>query len=199
MWIRDELPQYFPTVRFILYGYDTNLYPSNSFQTIPDLANSFINVLRADGWTSPTAKPLIFLAHSLGGVILKQTLSMLAGSGPHEAFIANLIKGAIFFGVPSYGMEIKDIFTMLDDQPNKEALVKDISSESDYLSRLEKQFFGLSFVRTIKLYWAYETKTTRTLEVSEMTSLMGHSFGELIFHLSQSGTDISGQDQILSW
>src|SRR5271167_3314652 len=36
MWIRDELPQYLPTIRFILYGYDTTLSPSNSFQTIPD-------------------------------------------------------------------------------------------------------------------------------------------------------------------
>ncbi|KAH6981722.1 hypothetical protein BKA56DRAFT_353183 [Ilyonectria sp. MPI-CAGE-AT-0026] len=163
MWIRDELPQYLPMVRFILYGYDTVLRPSNSFQTIPDLANSLINTLKAEGWTSPTSKPLMFLAHSLGGVLLKQTLLMLAGSGQKDMFIANLVRGAIFFGVPSHGMAMNDIFAMLGDQPNKDALVTEISRNSDYLPQLEKQFSGISLVRTIKVFWAYETKTTRTV------------------------------------
>ncbi|KAH8745848.1 hypothetical protein BGZ57DRAFT_974359 [Hyaloscypha finlandica] len=163
MWIRDELPQYLPTIRFIAYGYDTTLKPSNSFQTIPDLANSFIDVLRADGWSSPTAKPLLFLAHSLGGVILKQTLLMLAGSGQKETSIANLIRGVVFFGVPSQGMPMADVITMLGDQPNRDALVREVSVKSEYISQLEKQFAGASFVRTIKLFWAYETKTTRTV------------------------------------
>ncbi len=138
----------------------------NSYQTIPDLANSLIDVLKADGWTSPTAKPLIFLAHSLGGVVLKQALLMLAGSSQRDIFIASIVRGIIFFGVPSRGMNISDLLTMVSDQPNKEALVKEISMESDYLPQLEKQFLGISFVRAIKLYWAYETKTSRTLVVS---------------------------------
>jgi hypothetical protein len=165
MWIRDELPNYLPTIRFILYGYDTTLSPSSSFQTIPDLANSLIDVLRAEGWASPTAKPLSFLAHSLGGVLLKQTLVMLAGSGQREAFIASIIKGIIFFGVPSQGMSIPDIFTIIDNQPNQEALIKEISENSDYLWQLEKQFAGLSLLGTIKTFWAYETKTTRSVVV----------------------------------
>ncbi|KAK5992042.1 hypothetical protein PT974_05438 [Cladobotryum mycophilum] len=71
MWIRDELPTKLPGVRAILYGYDTTLVNSRSFQTIPDLALSFIAELKANGWTSLTAKPIMFLAHSLGGVINK--------------------------------------------------------------------------------------------------------------------------------
>ncbi|KAI0850599.1 hypothetical protein F5Y00DRAFT_268344 [Daldinia vernicosa] len=170
MWIRDELPQFLPTVRFILYGYDTTLRPSTSFQRVSDLANSFIVVLQADGWTSPTAKPLLFLAHSLGGVILKESLLMLAGAGQQQASIANLVQGAIFFGVPSQGMAIHDIFRMLGDQPNKEALVTEISTESNYLSQLEKQFSGVSFVRTLKMFWAYETKMTPTVASSRNSS-----------------------------
>ncbi|KAI1655243.1 hypothetical protein F4813DRAFT_368207 [Daldinia decipiens] len=170
MWIRDELPQFLPTVRFILYGYDTILRPSTSFQRVSDLANSFIDVLQAGGWTSPTAKPLLFLAHSLGGVILKQTLLMLAGAGQQQASITNLIQGAIFFGVPSQGMAIDDIFRMLGDQPNKDALVTEISNESNYLSQLEKQFSGISFVRTLKIFWAYETKLTPTVASSNNVS-----------------------------
>ncbi|KAI1804854.1 hypothetical protein F4811DRAFT_561451 [Daldinia bambusicola] len=163
MWIRDELPQFHPTVRFILYGYDTKLYESTSFQRVTDLANSFVNVLQADGWTSPTAKPLLFLAHSLGGVLLKQAFLMLIRAGQQQASISNLIAGAIFFGVPSRGLDINDVFTMLGDQSNRDALVSEISMESDYLSRLERQFAGASLLRSMKMYWAYETKLTPTV------------------------------------
>ena len=170
MWIRDELPHYLSTTRFITYGYETALRPSNSFQTISDLANSFIDVLRADGWSSPTAKPLMFLAHSLGGVLLKQTLLMLAGSGQKETFIASLVRGAVFFGVPSYGMPMDDVLAMIGDQPNSEALIRDISTESDYLAQLEKQFTGITYIRAVKMYWAYETKTTHSIAVSRTRS-----------------------------
>ncbi|KAF3059605.1 hypothetical protein GL218_05123 [Daldinia childiae] len=187
MWIRDELPQFLPTVRFILYGYDTILRPSTSFQRVPDLANSFIHVLEANGWTSPTAKPLLFLAHSLGGVILKQTLLMLAGAGQQQASVANLIQGVIFFGVPSQGMAIDDIFRMLGDQPNKDALITEISTESDYLSQLEKRFSGVSFVRALKMFWAYETKMTPTVASLRNTSSRSGPETVLVTRASATG------------
>lgn len=174
MWIRDKLPQFLPAVRFATYGYETRLYPSTSFQSVPDLAISLISVLKSCGWSSPSAKPLIFLAHSLGGAVLKQALVMLAGSGQTETFISTLIRGIIFFGVPSRGMPINDILTMLGGQPNKDALVTQISDTSDYLQTLEHQFDGISFLRTVKLFWAYETKTTQTIAVSSESALLVH-------------------------
>ncbi|KAK3335128.1 hypothetical protein B0T19DRAFT_350465 [Cercophora scortea] len=174
MWIRDELPQHFPTIRFIIYGYDTVLHPSNSFQTIPDLANSLTGAMVAYGWASPTAKPLVFLAHSLGGVLLKQTMLMLADSGPKEKAIANSIRGAILFGAPSEGMAMDDIFQILGSQPNKDALVKELSNESSYLPLLETRFAGIALVRTITLFWAYETKTTQTLTANKPSRSGSH-------------------------
>src|SRR5437868_213906 len=71
MWLRDSLSIDVPTIRNIIYGYDTTLGHSESFQTIQDIAISFISRLRTTGRSSPSAKPVIFLAHSLGGIILK--------------------------------------------------------------------------------------------------------------------------------
>jgi hypothetical protein len=116
MWIRDDLPPQLPGVRFLLYGYETNLQGSKSFQSIPDLAVSFINSLKTIGWSSPNAKPAALLAHSLGGVVVKQTLVMLAGSGVVEEAILMCIRGAIFFGVPSQGMVVPDMFSMVGRQ-----------------------------------------------------------------------------------
>jgi hypothetical protein len=165
MWIRDALPS--QGIRFILYGYDTALVGSKSFQGIDDLAISLINTLKAGGWGSIGSKPLLFLAHSLGGVVLKQALVMLAGSGAVEVALLAKTKGAIFFGVPSEGMQIPDICAMLGDQPNKHALVHDISDGSNFLPQLELQFAGISYVRLMRLFWCYETQTTPTIVVSK--------------------------------
>ncbi|KAK0639381.1 hypothetical protein B0T16DRAFT_243262 [Cercophora newfieldiana] len=165
MWIRDALSKMSTGVRFLLYGYDTSLVGSRSCQTIADLALTLINTLKAGDWTLPTGKPLIFLAHSLGGVVLKQMFVMLAGSGARETEVLVKTKGVMFFGVPSQGMPIPDLLAILDTQPNKEALVASISDHSEFLPQLERQVAGLSYVRHMKLFWAYETQTTPTVRV----------------------------------
>ncbi|KAG8163153.1 hypothetical protein KVR01_007631 [Diaporthe batatas] len=163
MWIRDELLQRLPGVRFLVYGYDTTLGDSKSFQLIPDLAVSLVDTVKSIGWSTPSAKPVLFLAHSLGGVVLKQVLVILAGGGSDEWSILTKTKGAIFFGVPSQGMSIPDIFEMLGDQPNK-ALVKDLSDQSNFLPRLDEQFGNISYLRRLQFFWAYETKVTPIVE-----------------------------------
>lgn len=165
MWIRDELPQRLPGVRFLVYGYDTALYGSTSFQVIPDLAISLVQTVKALGCSAPSAKPVLFLAHSLGGVVLKQALIILAGGNDQQRAILSKIKGALFFGVPSQGMDMHDIFAMLGDQPNVE-LVKCLSNQSDFLPRMDEQFGNISYLQSIQFFWAFETKVTPTLEVS---------------------------------
>ncbi|EHK16100.1 uncharacterized protein TRIVIDRAFT_10289, partial [Trichoderma virens Gv29-8] len=164
MWIRDTLPQLVPGVRFILYGYDTKLMGSKSFQNVKDLAVGLINQLKAGGWTAVNSKELIFLAHSLGGVVLKQCLYMLADSDAAFQSILDKTKGGIFFGVPSEGMNIQDIEDMLKDQPNRDGLVAEISSNSSFLSSLEERISGITGFRKMRFFWAYETQMTSTLE-----------------------------------
>ncbi|KAL7894849.1 hypothetical protein HDV63DRAFT_406827 [Trichoderma sp. SZMC 28014] len=81
MWIRDALPELVPNVRFILYGYDTTLAGSKSFQGVSNIALSFIHTLQQGGWASAGYKKLLFLAHSLRGIVLKEAFRMLADSG----------------------------------------------------------------------------------------------------------------------
>lgn len=165
MWIRDELPNRLPGVRFLLYGYDTTLCKSTSFQRIVDLAVSFINTLKTCGCAGRSSRPILFLAHSLGGVILKQALvSLVEGHDEYHA-ILNKIRGAIFFGVPSHGMNIPDLMTIIGSQPNK-ALLDELSDTTDTLSMLDGVFGRHFESRGLSFFWAYETKATPTVEVS---------------------------------
>lgn len=160
MWIRDALPRAFPTIRAILFGYDTQLVGSNSFQTIADLASFLAENLKASGFASPSpaAKPLIFLAHSLGGVVLKEALD-------RERQMMRHVVGAVFLGVPSRGMETQALMTIASGQPN-EGLVRDLTTGSDYLQYLDDRFFEVARRGRMELFWGYETKTSPTVAVS---------------------------------
>jgi hypothetical protein len=166
MWIRDTLPKHLPGVRSIIYGYDTKLGGSQSFQLIPDLAQALINQLQTYGWNSTSAKPVVFLAHSLGGLVLREAMVKLDRS-PDEGYTAllSLFAGAVFFGVPNLGMEQSHFQTIVDDNPN-EALVDDIARGSNYLRRLNDSSSNSSFQSRFKCFWAYETSQSPTILVS---------------------------------
>jgi len=168
MWIRDTLPARLPHVRFYIYGYDTSIAGSTSAQNVQDISGTLINTLEAYSLGTPNAKPLIFLAHSLGGVVLKQALvqvAKVAGKASElRSGIFDKIKGVIFFGVPSRPMPFESLYSIVQEQPN-EGLVRDLTNKSEYLGVLEHEFSQILSLGTMTMFWAYETKMTRTVMV----------------------------------
>ncbi|KAI1868417.1 uncharacterized protein JN550_006333 [Neoarthrinium moseri] len=146
MWIRDALPHSLPHVRPILYGYDTTLHGSSSFQSIFDIALGLINQLKAHGWSSPNCKPLAFLAHSLGGIVLKQAFIALANKIERDDPI----------------LRSSHLMALVEGQPNR-ALVADLSPDSLYLQQLDVQFNGISCLQEALLFWCYETQKSPTV------------------------------------
>lgn len=69
MWLRDALPKDLSCARILIYGYDTSLVNSESFQNISDvgkrLRKAILDVRRRDN------RRLIFIGHSLGGIVIK--------------------------------------------------------------------------------------------------------------------------------
>jgi alpha-beta hydrolase superfamily lysophospholipase len=167
MWIRDALPKHLLGVRAVIYGYDTKLKSSQSFQLIPDLAKALIDQLQAHGWDTPSAKPVVFLVHSLGGLLLREAITQLDNSSNEEyKSLLSLLRGAVFFGVPNLGMEQSHFRTVVHNNPN-EALVDDISRNSNYLRRLNESFPRSSFQSRLKCFWAYETSESPTIQASQ--------------------------------
>lgn len=70
MWLRDALPRDISCARVMIYGYDTCLVNSESFQNISDLGmrlrKSIVDIRRGIN------KRLILLGHSLGGIVIKE-------------------------------------------------------------------------------------------------------------------------------
>jgi hypothetical protein len=167
MWLRDGLPQDIPQIRVITYGYDTCLFASKSVQGIDDLARSMIKKLEAIRRLGRHRKPIIFIAHSLGGIVLKRALTLMANSGADSqelSFVFRLVCMIVFFGVPTRGMHISHLLLMVQGQPN-ESLIKSLSRDSEYLSRLHTSFSGIASRSSIRLISAYETKKSPTPKV----------------------------------
>jgi hypothetical protein len=158
MWIRDAVPKVLPSARTILFGYDSKLVSSNSFQTIDDLALFLVNELEVSGLAKPDTKPIVFIAHSLGGIVLKEGLCK------DDRIVSRTI-GSILFGVPSHGMDTTALKEMVRGQPN-ENLLRDLSlTDSNYLAGLKDRFFQVAISGNMTLFWAYETKESPTVAV----------------------------------
>ncbi|KAK3364212.1 hypothetical protein B0T25DRAFT_529581, partial [Lasiosphaeria hispida] len=78
MWLRDALPYDLtgentdrPMARVMVYGYESTVAQSRSIQNLEDLATSFHTSLLALT-NAPIIRPVILIAHSLGGLIIKQ-------------------------------------------------------------------------------------------------------------------------------
>jgi len=167
MWIRDAAPTSIPGMRTVIYGYDSKLTGSNSFQSIGDVAIKLILHLKSGGWNRPSSKPIVFLAHSLGGLVLMEAIVQIADSRDKGiSSILSNVRGAIMFGVPTLGMDQAHLMAMVEGQPNEmfiQALSRD--SGNDYVRQLHERFEGLSFLKSSRLLWAYETKESRTVVV----------------------------------
>jgi hypothetical protein len=170
MWIRDEVPKSVPGVRAIRYGCDSRLTGSSPFQLIRHIALSLIHHLKSGDWNLMSSKPIVFLAHSLGGLVLEDVIIRIADSSDSRfSSILRNVQGAIMFGVPSLKMKQDHLRAMVEGQMN-ETLIRDLSGENgaSYLRQQNKRFDGISFPRKTTTFWAYETEDTETACVSSL-------------------------------
>ena len=71
-WLRDFLPTQAPQLRIISWGYNSQVLGSTSMGNITTFAQSLLVDLKACRGTQALAKrPLIFVCHSLGGLVFK--------------------------------------------------------------------------------------------------------------------------------
>jgi len=110
-WPRDLVPVTIPYARVLTYGYDTHVRhcfgPPVSRNTVYDIAWGFLVALEAERRLEPS-RPVLFIAHSLGGIIVKEMLrrsSGCHGGQTHLRGVFDSTTGIIFFGTPHGGAD----------------------------------------------------------------------------------------------
>ncbi|KAI1175692.1 hypothetical protein F4777DRAFT_320888 [Nemania sp. FL0916] len=100
-WPKDLLPQKYPQIRVLSFGYNTG---EKTVATIRDNAKTMLNQLVS--WRGPECegRPIVFLGHCLGGLIFRQAMRF-AQDNPLWWPIASNTKSLMFFGTPHGGAD----------------------------------------------------------------------------------------------
>ena len=161
MWLRDALPHDLPCARVLTYGYDTRLAGSHSFENLEDVALKFRRSLKVALGDRPSDRPLIFIAHSLGGLVLKQALITMASGSMEDVSIFHSTYGILFFGVPNQGMDTSSLLAMVGSQPNFPFLIL-LSKDAGVLQEIIERFRTVFKFKDSDIISLYETHTSRT-------------------------------------
>ena len=139
--------------RFAYSDVDVAEYPtpeSNGKMSSAQLADILWNRLKQDHvWEH---REVVFLAHSLGGILVEEMLLK------HPAEAAK-VKFIVSYGTPHEGSTVARIASLYDKDP----LLSDLSDAGDntFLTQLENNWRGHDSVNGIHRFCAYESEDTR--------------------------------------
>ncbi|SLM35870.1 Ribosomal protein S5 domain 2-type fold, partial [Lasallia pustulata] len=170
-WLRDLLPSDIPNARILSWGYDANTHSTSqiSGQYLYDHARTLVSDLCLKRRLTKTrTRPIIFVAHSLGGIVVKSALihSEAARRGALEEHRSIKLStyGILFMGTPHQGgsgvhlgelmLKVASIFVTADDK-----ILKHLERDSEWLQQQLGQYAPISNDFVTK--FAYEMFPTR--------------------------------------
>ncbi|KAH8591792.1 hypothetical protein B0O99DRAFT_631673 [Bisporella sp. PMI_857] len=103
-WLEHFLPSRIPYARILAYQYNANIAFGTSSAGVEQQAMNLLNFLSLERKIY-SARPIIFIAHSMGGIIVKQALVTAFHGDGTNAMIPTITYGIVFFGVPHKGSE----------------------------------------------------------------------------------------------
>ncbi|KAE9364277.1 hypothetical protein N431DRAFT_355121, partial [Stipitochalara longipes BDJ] len=158
VWLRDLLPQSLPNIRIMTYGYDAdviNFFSNTSKSSIFQHSINLLEDLQLERDTpEEKRRPIIFVGHSLGGLVVKDALSKSNeyrsnNRNPRAASILTSTTGVVFLGTPHRGGNQVDwakIATGLATvvyKDNNKRIVDALSRGSEVLERLQDSFSSI--------------------------------------------------------
>ena len=208
-WPADLACATLPESRILTYGYDTKIRHwikgPVSQKTVYDHAWDLLCSLEALR-RSPNERrrPILFIAHSLGGIIVKEALRRSQGCMPPQAHLCSVIEavvGVVFFGTPHSGADPRNFLhhilsasaQALGIQVNKR-IVEMLMPNSERLKSLTNEFSGMcrkrkwhvfSFQEEYGVLGLFNTKV-----VDDQSSCLGDPTIETKQHISRNHMDM---------
>ncbi|KAK9852216.1 hypothetical protein MYU51_008581 [Penicillium brevicompactum] len=147
-WLSNSafLPQYVPHARILAWGYNASISSWNggtpSSDRVLQHAQTMVSQLEADrDLEDALERPIIFLCHSLGGIIVKRALAY-AESRRQLAHIHSIYTctfSIIFFGTPHNGSSKANLLGSLQKLASISVPKSAIEFESGLVNALEKE------------------------------------------------------------
>ncbi|KAF8539938.1 hypothetical protein BDD12DRAFT_980660 [Trichophaea hybrida] len=168
MWLKDFLPQDIKNVRIMTYGYDSSLVGSGRGDTrLVDYRRNFIQQLE-NARSMVESRPIIFLGHSLGGILILQSL-VESNRNPHHKLILDSTRGILLFGTPHQGLRTDELEEMvdIDSGGQRSNLIMQLKEGSEFLENQKEDLIRIweGFQRNVFSF--YETVKTPSVTKSE--------------------------------
>ncbi|KAF5493794.1 Death-associated protein kinase 1 [Colletotrichum fructicola] len=187
MWLVDDDTAFPPNVRVLLYGYNASLRGSESSQNLTDFGDQLAISVRSirplsNTPTQAKPRPIAFIAHGLGGLVVKEAMYSLAKK---DEFNAHCTCGLVFFGVPHQGLLVKPWLRLIKEQPSQQ-LVENLKPGSPYLKRLDKSFQDAISVKGLKVVSILEEMNTQNTQKNSSGAVGWTGDGELLVPISSA-------------
>lgn len=151
-WPKTLLPLQLSRARILTYGYDAYVVRKSvaSSNRLIDHATNLLNDLTTDrARCKASSRPLIFVAHSLGGLVCKEAI-LLSRDNPdgHLRDIFSHTKGIIFMGTPHKGSWMAEWAKIpasalgLAKSTNK-SLLKILETNDQFLQSIQVRFLAM--------------------------------------------------------
>lgn len=102
LWLRDFLPQKLPNARILVFGWNSNVAFDTATSDVRDHAYNLLGSLAQQRRGCPK-RPIIFVAHSLGGLVVKKALVEAILDSKNYGTVHKATYGIAFFGTPHGG------------------------------------------------------------------------------------------------
>ncbi|KAH0613051.1 uncharacterized protein H6S33_009431 [Morchella sextelata] len=196
LWPRDILPSNVPECRILLFGYNSNVAFDVSNQGIKDHANTLLDRLGRNRKVTENSKtrPIIFVGHSLGGLVIKQALINATNNYEEYGVIKEATRGLVFFGTPhrggngaSLGQVAANIITAVSGADRNDIL-RSLSSDSILTKNSNDDFRHQSErYRVLTFYETRKTKVDRWL-----SGIFGCVFNAIVVDADSAKLGLAG-------
>ncbi|KAA8893236.1 hypothetical protein FN846DRAFT_963294, partial [Sphaerosporella brunnea] len=167
MWLKDFLPKDITNIRIMTYGYESGFEEgSNSNATLVDYRRNFIQLLK-NSRSRARKRPIIFIGHSLGGILVQQTL-VDAYRNPQNKEILEATIGLFFFGTPHQGLRTEELERVIDVASHKRGnLILQLREGAEFLQTQKEDMIRVwEYVKRGKVVSFYEIRDTATVRKS---------------------------------
>jgi len=166
-WLGEDFPQ----VGIWSFGYPVATTEfKGSTMGLNDRARNFLNVLLANGMDEHEDRPLIFICHSFGGLVVKAMLETAEDSKDRAVQrIRSRTRGVVLIATPNHGAQLADFIQYLA-RVLVTVTVDDLKIGNPELLRLNRWYRSYATHNNVKTLVFCEKKRTHGLNVVPETA-----------------------------
>ncbi|PMD50811.1 ankyrin [Hyaloscypha bicolor E] len=182
VWLRDFLGKKIDRIHVLSFGYNSIIASSGWEHELEHFSAQLLQEVKNHVDTEQKrSRPIIFLGHSLGGLIIKKALILAHNKRIVYSDILDRTAGLIFMGAPHRGSDkakwasmLKELFNTVGVGSSTQ-LLADLKRQSRTLVQINSDFVerGAKILRILSFYEMYTTDGLMSRVVDEDTATLG--------------------------